>query len=64
MDPIELHNIYLFKVADYTTVLLGRYDKAKNLYYVQRGDGIKYEYEAYRVTWNQKLECTFDHGVI
>ena len=46
-----LDNIYLFKVKDFTTILLGRYDKENNCYYVQRGDGVKYEYQEYRITW-------------
>lgn len=43
------HPIVLFKVKDYTTQILGRYDKVENVYYVQRGDGTIYKYEAYRV---------------
>ena len=50
-----LHDIYLFKVKDYTTILLGRYHDGK--FYIQRGDGVKYEYEAYRVVWKRLLNC-------
>ena len=49
------HDIYLFKVQDYTTILLGRYHDGK--FYIQRGDGVKYEYEAYRVVWKRLLNC-------
>jgi hypothetical protein len=49
------HDIYLFKVKDYTTILLGRYHDGK--FYIQRGDGVKYEYEAYRVVWKRLLNC-------
>jgi len=50
-----LHDIYLFKVRDYETILLGRYHDGK--FYIQRGDGVKYEYEAYRVVWKRLLNC-------
>jgi hypothetical protein len=53
----SLDGIYLFKVSDYTTTLLGRYDEKKNCFYVQRGDGVKYEYDEYRIVWRQKLNC-------
>lgn len=53
----SLEDIYLFKVRDFTTILLGRYDKEKNCFYVQRGDGTKYEYDEYRICWRQKLNC-------
>ena len=48
-----IDNIYLFKVNDYTTILLGR--KIDDKYIIQRGDGTIYSYDEYRVTWNQKL---------
>lgn len=54
----SLDNIFLFKVKDFTTILLGRYDESHNCYFVQRGDGMKYEYEEYRVVWKQKLKCS------
>ena len=47
------HDIYLFKVRDYTTILLGRYDNG--IFYVQREDGFKYEYQEDKVFWKQKL---------
>lgn len=50
-----LHDIYLFKVRDYETILLGRYHDSK--FYIQRGDGLKYEYDDYRVVWKRLLNC-------
>ena len=52
-----LENIFLFKVRDFTTILLGRYDNEKNCFYIQRGDGTRYEYDEYRIVWRQKLNC-------
>jgi hypothetical protein len=52
-DVNSNHDIYLFKVKDYTTILLGRYHDGK--FYIQRGDGVKYEYEEYRVVWKKLL---------
>lgn len=49
------HDIYLFKVKDYTTILLGRYHDGK--FYIQHGDGVKYEYEAHKVVWKRLLNC-------
>lgn len=57
IDKNNLDNIYLFKVKDYTTEILGRYDKENDCYYVQRGDGTRYEYESYRIVWKHKLNC-------
>lgn len=57
MENNSLDNIYLFKVSDYTTELLGRYDEEKKCFYVQRGDGVRYEYDEYRVIWKHKLNC-------
>ncbi|OYQ46126.1 hypothetical protein CHU92_01610 [Flavobacterium cyanobacteriorum] len=51
----SLNNIYLFKVRDFTTTLLGRFEDGK--YFIQRGDGTKYEYDEYRVVWKRKLNC-------
>ena len=47
--------IYIFKVSDYTTTLIGKFDKKEDCYYVQRGDGTKYKYESYRVTVIKKV---------
>lgn len=52
---VAMDNVYLFKLADYTTILLGRYDDSKDCFYIQRGDGLKYEYDSNRVNWKQKL---------
>ena len=47
--------IYKFKVKDYTTILIGQTyyneDLKERIFYVQRGDGTKYEYEGYRIEW-------------
>ena len=48
-------SVYLFRVADYTTELIGQYDEVKDCYFVQRGDGVKYEYESYRIIFKRKL---------
>lgn len=58
----EIDNIYLFKVQDYNTILLGRYHDG--VYYIQRGDGVKYEYEEYRVVWAIKLQLTTKKNII
>lgn len=56
-ESVNLNSIYLFKVEDYTTILLGTFDEKEDCFYVQRGDGIKYKYDSYRVVWKQKLKC-------
>jgi hypothetical protein len=51
-------DIYLFKVKDYTTILVGQmeYDEFnKKVFYVQRGDGDKYKYDEYRIEWFKKI---------
>ena len=48
------HDIYLFRVIGYYgTVLLGRYHEG--VFYIQREDGFKYEYQENTVFWKQKL---------
>lgn len=54
---MNLDLIYIFKVRDYSTILLGQYDADNDCYFVQRGDGEKYVYDAYRIIWKRKLEC-------
>jgi hypothetical protein len=48
----------LFKVSDYTTHLVGRRYRGESgyVYYVERGDGTRWEYDAYRVQWHKLLE--------
>jgi len=49
--------IYQFKVKDYTTILYGQRGLTKigeMGYYVQRGDGTRYEYQDYRIEWAKK----------
>ena len=53
-NNMDFEDIYLFKVSDYETVLLGRYVDGN--FYVQRGDGTKYEYDEYRVIWARKIK--------
>lgn len=57
LKPTETdgEDVYLFKIKDYTTILLGRYDKDNGCFYIQRGDGKKYQYEGYRVVWKEKF---------
>jgi hypothetical protein len=52
-----LDSVYLFKVKDFSTTLIGRYDNIKDCYYIQRGDGLKYEYTSDRIVWSKKLKC-------
>mgnify|MGYP000889774670 CR=1 FL=1 len=50
--------IYQFKVKDYTTILYGQRGLTKigeMGYYVQRGDGTRYEYQDYRIEWAKKI---------
>lgn len=46
--------IWMFKVKDYTNVLIGQKDPGGN-YYVQRGDGTRYEYSSYNIIWSRYL---------
>ena len=46
----------LFKVYDYTTEIVGRYDAEKKHFFVDRGDGTKYVY-GYGVEWYKVLEA-------
>ena len=54
LDSVS-NRLFIFKVQDYTTELIGRYNEEKDCYYVQRGDGSKYEYESYRIEWKREL---------
>jgi hypothetical protein len=59
-------DIYIFKVRDYTTILVGQmvYDEFnEKVFYVQRGDGDKYKYDGYRVEWYKKV-ATIEEGEI
>ncbi len=59
--------IYLFKVKDYTTILVGQKEteelkickneenRVMEYYYVQRGDGIKIRYDKDQIEWVQFL---------
>ena len=48
-------NIYIFKVRDYTTELVGRKNIKGDFYYIQRGDGEMYKYDADRIVFSQKI---------
>lgn len=48
---------YQFKVKDYTTILVGQKDEATGKFYVQRGDGEKYEYWPDQIEWSKKLQA-------
>lgn len=57
--------LYLFKVKDYTTTLVGqyvepvqaesKYDRMFGYFFVQRGDGTRYEYDDSRIEWSKYL---------
>lgn len=57
--------VYLFKVRDYTTTLVGQYvepvyseskhESRDGYFFVQRGDGTKYEYDDTRIEWSKFL---------
>lgn len=51
----SLDDIYLFKVRDYTAILLGR--KQDSTFIIQRGDGTIYKYTEDRIVWFRKLNC-------
>jgi len=62
---MKTDEIYIFKVKDYTTEIVGRKrvdpdtfqgkDYSRTFYYVERGDGTTYDYEECRVEWAKKL---------
>jgi hypothetical protein len=43
----------MFQVRDYTTIMVGFCEN--NVFYVERGDGTKYEYDSYRIVWFHKI---------
>lgn len=47
----DLEDVYVFKVGDYSTHMVGRFVRETNSFYVERGDGTKWEYEMGRVEW-------------
>jgi len=54
----EHMDIYIFKIKDYTTVMVGQMfinDTDEKAFYVQKGDGMKYVYEEYRVQWYKEV---------
>lgn len=47
-------DVYLFKVTDYVTILVGQKD-SDGSFYIQRGDGEKQVYLDYRIEWFEKI---------
>ena len=47
--------MYLFKVDEYTTELIGRKNESEGFFYIQRGDGFIYKYDFDRVEFSIKL---------
>jgi len=48
--------MYLFKVTDYTTHLVGRKNEEGNFFYIQRGDGFIHKYDFDRIVFSIKLK--------
>lgn len=55
-SPSENDEIYIFKVSDYSTELVGRKSVDEKFFYVQRGDGFTYQYDIDRVISSKKIE--------
>jgi len=53
-DP-ENDDVYFFKVKDYTTLLVGRQNRKKRFFYVQRGDGTIQRYDEDRIIYSKKI---------
>jgi len=53
-DP-ENDDVYFFKVKDYTTLLVGRQNRKKSFFYVQRGDGTIQRYDENRIIYRKKI---------
>lgn len=52
----EHDDIYIFKVRDYTTELVGRRNEKEGFFYIQRGDGNIFRYDDYRITFSEKIK--------
>jgi hypothetical protein len=52
----EKDEMYMFIVRDYTTQLVGRFNKKGDFFYTQRGDGQINKYYSYRVLTYKKLK--------
>jgi len=55
MNQLKHDGMYVFKVGEYLTELVGRYDQHLDQLYVQRGDGTRYDYLMSRVDWYSEL---------
>jgi len=53
LDVITLVEVYLFKVKDYTTILVGQRNHNEKCFFVQRGDGTMYKYDYDRIVWSK-----------
>lgn len=53
LDVITLVEVYLFKVKDYTTILVGQRNDVEKIFFVQRGDGTMYKYDYDRIVWSK-----------
>jgi len=51
----EKDEIYIFKVQDYITELVGRFNRKGDFFYIQRGDGFVRKYDADRVVYKEKV---------
>lgn len=51
----EKDKIYIFKVRDYITEIVGRKNEEGNFFYIQRGDGAVHKYDSDRVTQATEL---------
>lgn len=47
--------IYLFKVEDYTTILIGQKNEKEECFFIQRGDGTIYNYGFDRIVFSKLI---------
>lgn len=55
LDEIILVEVFLFKVKDYTTILVGQRNEDEKYFFVQRGDGTMYKYNYDRIVWSKLI---------
>ncbi|MDD5151513.1 MAG: hypothetical protein PHC28_13730 [Flavobacterium sp.] len=48
--PLTQDQICIFKCKDYTTEILGRFNKKESYFYIERGDGTIYKY-SFGIEW-------------
>lgn len=58
MDKVDINDeFYKFKVKDYVNILVGRYNKKGEIYYISRGDGtILATYHKSRIELRQRIK--------